>query len=167
VASHLLGQGEQKSYLRISHHDAIIIIHTLDQFSTGEHKPTIADELHIGDPESLSNWMQTKVPVARDAVRQKGFTQGNQDFIGGRVGRGKGSPLGHPSVKSLVAAGEEVVSKGLRKNHYTKGLRDALMRLDAELYRITGRHATPEEPKKKAQAAPGEEGEIVDTGTQP
>lgn len=157
IAGHILGKGKEKSFLRISHHDAFVILKTLDRISTSPSGTSVADRLHIDNPISLSNWIQTKVPVAPDAILQKGFGQGNTEYMARRVARtGRGNPMVIPNVKNLVDAGEEVVSQYLTKtspsNRIGIPLANAINKLQSLLTPfLSGRAIDPAHtPKKKA-----------------
>jgi hypothetical protein len=148
VAAHITDNVDDKSYLRISQHDAILIINTLDHLQRPGEDQSIAEEMGITDPEALSNWIQTKLPTSQNAILQKGFGKDSSSFSGVRGAR-KGNLAGHPALSNLVKAGEEVVSQGLGKMPQAKiggGLHAALIRLNQELIKM-GNNANALAPK--------------------
>lgn len=139
VAAHVLGKGQEKAYLRVSHHDAGIIINTLDQYAVYSKniRGSIVDEFQINTPVALSHFIQAKLPIAKDAVVGPGFDRASDEFAGHRATRtGKGNPLAIPNVKKLTDIGTTVVQSADKKSPTSRvgnPLRNAINQLDAML----------------------------------
>ncbi len=139
VAAHVLGKGNEKAYLRVSHHDAGIIINTLDQYAiySKNIRGSIVDDFQINTPVALSHFIQAKLPIAKDAVVGPGFDKASDEFAGHRAVRtGKGNPLTIPSVKKLADIGSAVVQGANSKSPTSRmgnPLRNAINQLDAVL----------------------------------
>jgi hypothetical protein len=139
VAAHVLGKGQEKAYLRVSQHDAGIIINTLDQYAIYNKniRGSIVDEFQINTPVALSHFIQAKLPIAKDAVVSPGFDKASDEFAGHRAVRtGKGNPLTIPSVKKLADIGAAVIQSANSKSPTSRvgnPLRNAINQLDATL----------------------------------
>lgn len=139
VAAHVLGKGNEKAYLRVSHHDAGIIINTLDQYAiySKNIRGSIVDEFQITTPVGLSHFIQSKLPIAKDAVVGPGFDRASDEFAGHRAQRtGKGNPLTIPAVKKLADIGATVIQSADKKSPTSRmgnPLRNAINQLDAAL----------------------------------
>ena len=80
IAAHLYGSKESKSFLRISFHDASVIINFLDSIKHATDKNTIAEKLRIEEPQAFSDWLQSRIPASKDATYQSGYTHSSRLF---------------------------------------------------------------------------------------
>lgn len=162
VAAHVLGGGYEKSYLRISQHDAVTILNFLDKFKYNGSRHPIMDDLGITNPQDLVDWMQTKIPTAGNAMRQQGFDKVSSSYRRG----GKDNPLSNPGVKAIVTTAERVLNNWSGGRVCHAPMQQALRDLHAELTKFTG-SIIPGRSKDKTTPTPVPPtkvpGTIVDT----
>lgn len=110
IAGHAIGKGSEKSFLRISYHDAVIIIKTLDSLRIPGHRLAISDEYHIDTPKSLSLWVQGKLPTDPSALLQYDYLKQSDEFGNIRsTARPKSNPLSIKPFADIVEKGRDVL----------------------------------------------------------
>ncbi len=122
IAGHVLGGGEEKTFMRISFHDAAAIIDFLDHLQVKGRSDSLADQLRLTSPRDLTLWFQTKLPTHSTAKFQQGYTSGYQTPSTRRAAaeRSKTGPdATHPEMQELAKTIADLIPMFFKKDKTT------------------------------------------------
>lgn len=102
IAGHIYGQGDQKSFMRISFHDASTIIDFLDNLRSPGATQSVADDYRIDRPDTLSLWFQSKLPTHATARLQQGYTSNQYLTPRQKLAQKTNIDSAHPELQQLA-----------------------------------------------------------------